>query len=748
MAIPVSFLQGIGKAALPIITGGVSSFVEIGSSIAAGVWEWWGKQKKETERRAELEALAQATAADVRAAVREVVVELAQNRPEPEQFRLESYLLAVPAQIRRTCRRPTDASGRTMPQSLALARMEDLVPLLPPRPPRFAAGDRVGDFELLELLGIGGFGEVWKARNPLLPGSPPVALKFCIDAEAADSLRREVELLGKIQWEGTHPGIVQLRQTYLSAEPPFLEYELVEGGDLGGLIMEWHRQRGGPTPAEAARLIQRLAEIVAFAHSRKIIHRDLKPANILILAGDGASTRLKIADFGIGAITAESASRAARHTGIMSTKSAAAFQGGYSLYYASPEQARGTAKADPRDDVHAIGVIWYQLLVGDLTAEAPRGPGWKKRFAAKGMPAKMIEFLESCTAYERDDRPASAVEVAADLGALLAEAPAPVDANTENAPSPALSQMKAGPVVISLEELDKVVDSVASQVRQLGDERKRTKFLTGLVTVIETLRKLAPQPAKLRWRIIKWGFVIGMALWIAGMAGLGVGAGTEEILTETNRSHNDREAQRLAEEYSTDAFTLKASKFIQYGSPPRNGKLNVDIGEFYSRRTIYIDFTDPAMQQMNLAVYSSNKGSGGYYVSQQGGFSSNSKDPSKQDSGNSTLTNLNKTLQSISDAYERTARPDYRSGVILVPVLVGIVFGILMAIFLWYARSWYMRRTTRRMNQTIDETLTWLNADYPVEMAKLDQINFRDADAVEKVMLEFARRLGWEPVYR
>jgi hypothetical protein len=278
--LPVALLEGVGLSALPFLRE--LSLAHLGSSIVSSVWKWWGKRKEAHERRAELEALAQATAAEVKKAVREIVASIAAERPPAEQSRLEAYLLAVPAQLRRTLRRPSDSSGRTLPLDLVLAREEDLVPLLPARPPRYAAGDKVADYELVELLGLGGFGEVWKARNTFMPGATPVALKFCIDADAAASLRRETTLLDRIQSEGTHPGIVQLRHTFLSAEPPFLEYELVEGGDLGGLIIEWHRAQGGPDGARAARVIQRLAEIVSFAHTRGIIHRDLKPANILV----------------------------------------------------------------------------------------------------------------------------------------------------------------------------------------------------------------------------------------------------------------------------------------------------------------------------------------------------------------------------------------------------------------------------------------------------------------------------------
>src|SRR5205085_1977279 len=120
-------------------------------------------------------------------------------------------------------------------------------------------------------------------------GLAPVALKFCLDPDQARMLRYEAQTLNQVMRSGRHDGIVRLLQTYLDANPPCLEYECVDGGDLAGLIREWHRAQGGPTAEQAARVVLRLAEVVGFAHRLQppIVHRDLKPANILVEARPG-----------------------------------------------------------------------------------------------------------------------------------------------------------------------------------------------------------------------------------------------------------------------------------------------------------------------------------------------------------------------------------------------------------------------------------------------------------------------------
>jgi hypothetical protein len=244
MSAPLALLRFVAKAALNAVGGGIAGdfAVEVLPEIAQDVWKWWGQGRGEADLKAEVQAVAQLQGDEARREALAAVAAEAAGRPEEVRRALTAYLAQVPAAIRQSQRRSSDPTGRTVSPGLSLQRADSLLPLLPARLPRFQPGDRplAGvDWELEELLGVGGFGEVWKARNPHL--AEPVALKFCLDAGAVAVLRNEAALLGRVMSQGKHPGIVCLRNTYLTADTPCLEYEYVPGGDLAGLIVQWRR---------------------------------------------------------------------------------------------------------------------------------------------------------------------------------------------------------------------------------------------------------------------------------------------------------------------------------------------------------------------------------------------------------------------------------------------------------------------------------------------------------------------------
>src|SRR5436305_10081060 len=180
-----------------------------------------------------------------------------------------------------------------MPGGRSMKRPQDLLPFLPAAMPRFKPGDRplAADWELVELLGKGGFGEVWKARHLHQSRKKPVALKFCLNPVAAATLRNEAALhdhLDRVREQASAQGIVPLLETYLRNDPPCLMYEYIEGGDLAGLAREMHAQ--GRLAAEfATRIVHRLASIMATAHQLNppLVHRDLKMSNVLVRRGEG-----------------------------------------------------------------------------------------------------------------------------------------------------------------------------------------------------------------------------------------------------------------------------------------------------------------------------------------------------------------------------------------------------------------------------------------------------------------------------
>jgi serine/threonine protein kinase len=397
--------------------GVIFDFTEMCSNILVETWEGVGNGSSDCLP-AEVKEMAQATPERTRSEVEQAVREEAADQPPEVQQAIRDYLSQVPATIYRSLR-----SGELIPNGMRFCRAEDLQVLLPKRPPRFKPGIHPlpgVDWELVQLLGVGGFGEVWKARNPNMPNRPPVALKFCLDKMAAKVLRNEAAVLDRVMREGKHPGIVELLHTYLNADPPCLEYEYVDGGELTALIREWHQGYGGPSPTQASKVILGLAETIAFAHQQNppIVHRDLKPANILFRR-KGNGYEFKITDFGIGSVATAQAAREATRGTEKDRSQASAVAEAYTKLYASPEQIAGK-NCDPRDDIYSLAVIWYQLVTGNLGAEALTGSGWLTELKERGMPKPLIRLLRSCL-DERARRPADAVAFAKELRQALTD---------------------------------------------------------------------------------------------------------------------------------------------------------------------------------------------------------------------------------------------------------------------------------------------------------------------------------------
>ncbi len=273
---------------------------------------------------------------------------------------------------------------------------------------------KVGKYEILEKVGVGGFGTVYKGRDPYIKRT--VAIKTCQSDE--DELRkrffREAEFAGNLH----HRNITTIYDFGLSDDGlPYIVQEFLTGEDLDRKI----KRKDDLPLAWRVRVLADICEGLHYAHTAGIVHRDVKPSNIRILE-DGT---VKIMDFGIAkSMVSEST---LTHTGItLGTAS-----------YLAPEQIRGEA-VDARTDVFSLGVLSYELLTlsrpfaGDhistvlykIMNEAPPSPA----DVTPSLPQELVRIVEKALQKDRANRYSSCAEMKADLESVLTVLSGPVGA--------------------------------------------------------------------------------------------------------------------------------------------------------------------------------------------------------------------------------------------------------------------------------------------------------------------------------
>jgi hypothetical protein len=263
-----------------------------------------------------------------------------------------------------------------------------------------AAYKKVGKYDVLDVIGRGGMGVIYKGVDPGI--GRIVAIKmitgaFADDPELLHRFYREAQSVGNLQ----HPNIVTIYDLGVEDGSPYLVMEFLEGESLDALI----RTRRAMSVEEKLDIVVQVCEGVGFAHKHDIIHRDIKPANVMLLQ-DG---RVKIFDFGIARI----GERMTLPGQIMG-----------SFQYMSPEQINGD-NVDERSDIFSIGVLLYQLLTAELPFEGKdmggtllkiihEAPPPLSRFLT-GYPADLDEIMQRVLAKDREQRFQAAEDLAFEL---------------------------------------------------------------------------------------------------------------------------------------------------------------------------------------------------------------------------------------------------------------------------------------------------------------------------------------------
>jgi len=445
-----TLLSPASQAIVPLINGcariiGKKEALRFGRAIdyfgppIAASWREWRRNKRPEEIGAELERLA---GLSEEAARREATASLARSATAspPDQATAIDYLAAIPMTVARYV--PGDrAPGAPLPWPLD--REQAFLGFLPIHLPPFSPGSGLANspYRLESVLGSGEIGVVYRVTNSSEPLQRRV-VKFCLDNALVGGLAHEREHLNRLMTLGLgrwSPGIARLFGYKLDTQIPYLVYEYCPGADLTAEVRRVRQETGAGFHADMTlELVTQIAGALAFAHGRGMVYCDLKPANVILQKSEIRNPKsevriprsekevdqqisdfgfrisdfqVKLTDFGTSSVSAGLAAQTCPISSregaplVSATTHARLLHGSSTSMYMCGELRRGDLP-QPHHDIYSLGVLWYQLLVGDVTREMH--PGWAEELLSEFQtPKKHVEVLQRCVGYYKR-RPASA----------------------------------------------------------------------------------------------------------------------------------------------------------------------------------------------------------------------------------------------------------------------------------------------------------------------------------------------------
>src|SRR3989449_4172626 len=349
--------------------------------------------------------------------------------------------------------------------------------------------------EILELIGQGGMGFVFKARQSKIERL--VALKILPQSLAADPafaerFTREGRVLARLN----HPNIVTIHDFGQANGFYYLLMEFVDGVNLRQAM-----KMGRFTPAQALAVVPHICEALQFAHNEGILHRDIKPENILL----DSKGRVKIADFGIAKLVGEP------HTDAMRTGSGATLG---TPHYMAPEQLERPGEVDHRADIYSLGVVFYEMLTGELPLGKFQPPSQKVQVDVR-LDEVVLHALEKEPArrYQQVSQVKTAVDTISGSAPPTGRITSPPDVSAPAAPMQRPDRFWRGFAVAVLGLLSlltilapiiyltfsKARERVPHVQQQIASPQSQTDSSPLVIDATHFLRGGPPEPGELDW---------------------------------------------------------------------------------------------------------------------------------------------------------------------------------------------------------------------------------------------------------